>query len=134
VFALLDMFYSSKEDNGKRDLFKVPARLAPLQVAILPLVNKLGEESLHVHKLLKNHFVCWYDKSGSVGRRYARMDELGVPYCVTIDFEVRKNSTVTVRDRDSTKQVRVPVERIAETLKALFENRIEFKHAGQPVE
>ncbi|HLC84327.1 MAG TPA: glycine--tRNA ligase, partial [Candidatus Nanoarchaeia archaeon] len=132
-FALMDLFYSSKEDNKERDLFAIPKRLAPVQVAVLPLVNKLETEALHAHKLLKNSFQTMYDRSGSVGRRYARMDEIGVPYCVTIDFDSRKNNTVTVRCRDTTKQVRVPMERIAETIKALLDNRIEFSEAGQEV-
>lgn len=134
VFALMDLCYSPKEENKDRDLFKVPYRLAPIQVAVLPLVNKLEVEAKHAHKLLKAHLVTWYDKSGSVGRRYARMDEIGVPYSVTIDFDVQKNNTVTVRDRDSTKQVRVPMERLAETLEKLLSGDLDFENAGRPVE
>jgi len=134
VFCLLDTFYSAKEDNGERDLFSIPQHLAPIKVAVLPLMNKLEVEAKHVHKMLKNHFICWYDRSGSIGRRYARMDEIGVPYCVTIDFDVREKQTVTLRDRYTTKQVRVPIERIVDTIQALLDNKLEFEHAGQLVE
>ncbi len=74
-----------------------------------------------------------YDESGSVGKRYARFDEVGVPYCITIDYETMKDNTVTVRDRDSTKQVRVEIPRLPAVLKQLVHGEIAFEHAGTPV-
>ena len=80
---------------------------APLKVAVFPLVNKLNEEAKEIFDDLKTHFPCIYDKGGSVGRRYARADEIGIPYCVTVDFE--DDGCVTIRDRDTTKQERVKI-------------------------
>ena len=71
--------------------------------------------------MLKDEFVCFYDKSGSVGRRYARADESGIPYCLTIDFEtIEKDGCVTLRNRDTTKQERVKIEELKDKLKTLF--------------
>jgi glycyl-tRNA synthetase len=87
-------------------------RLAPTQVAVLPLSKKDTLEPLtaRVLGLLQEHFMCDHDTTQSIGRRYRRQDEVGTPWCVTIDFDSLEDDAVTVRDRDTTEQVRVPID------------------------
>ena len=75
-----------------------------------------------------------YDKGGSVGRRYARNDESGTPYCITIDDKSPKNKDITIRDRDTTKQIRIKIEKLSDVLKKLIYGEIEFEKAGKLVE
>jgi glycyl-tRNA synthetase len=88
--------------------------LAPLKAAILPLVKKDGmpEVAIDLYRKLKRHMPCMYDEKGSVGRRYARQDEAGTPWCLTIDGQTLSDQTVTLRDRDSLAQERVPLEEV----------------------
>ncbi len=83
--------------------------------------------------MLKKEFVCQLDTSGSVGRRYARADEIGIPYCVTVDFDSLKDKAATIRDRDNTKQVRVKISELRDTLKQLLNSEIKFEKAGKLV-
>ena len=87
---------------------KFKPTLAPIQVGIFPLVNKEGlpEKARAIHNLLKKNFSTVYDSSGSIGRRYRRLDEIGVPTCVTIDHQTMEDDTVTIRYRDSMNQKR----------------------------
>jgi glycyl-tRNA synthetase len=89
-------------------------RLAPYQIAILPLSKKpeLEAVSQEVLQVLQPHFMCDYDVTQSIGRRYRRQDEVGTPYCVTVDFETLNDRAVTVRDRDTTQQVRVAIDEL----------------------
>ena len=87
-------------------------------------MNKLLDKSTDIYNSLRFEFVCQHDRSGSVGRRYARADEIGVPYCVTVDFE--EDGKVTIRDRDSTKQKRVKITELRETLRKLLDKEIMF--------
>jgi glycyl-tRNA synthetase len=86
-------------------------RLAPYQVAVLPLSKKDTLEPLarQVLKMLQPHFMCDYDVTQGIGKRYRRQDEVGTPWCVTVDFDSLEDDAVTVRDRDTTDQVRVPI-------------------------
>jgi glycyl-tRNA synthetase len=120
VFALLDIFYEEKAEGEGKTLFAVPYHLAPIQVAVLPLVKKLTEEGEALFVELSKEFVCTYDESGSIGRRYLRNAEIGTPFCVTVDFEIRESSTVTIRDRDTEEQVRVHKDALAAILKQLL--------------
>ena len=94
-----------------RTVLRLDWRLAPNQVAILPLSKKpeLEAVSREVLEALQPHFMCDYDVTQSIGRRYRRQDEVGTPYCVTVDFDTLEDRAVTVRDRDTTEQVRVPI-------------------------
>ena len=83
--------------------------LAPFKAAVLPLSKKLSEGALKVHDELAKHFMVDYDESGSIGKRYRREDEIGTPFCITYDFESETDGCVTVRDRDSMEQVRMPI-------------------------
>jgi glycyl-tRNA synthetase len=87
-------------------------RLAPYKVAVLPLSKKaeLIQPSTEVLGLLQPHWMCDYDQTQAIGRRYRRQDEIGTPYCVTIDFDTLEDRAVTVRDRDSMTQERVPID------------------------
>jgi glycyl-tRNA synthetase len=94
-------------------------RLAPYQVAVLPLSKKETLEPLarEVLASLQPHFMCDYDVTQSIGRRYRRQDEVGTPWCVTVDFDSIEDRAVTVRDRDSTDQARVPIDGLAGELR-----------------
>ena len=83
---------------------------------------------------MKKEFYVVYDKSGSIGRRYARNDEIGTPYCITIDEDSLKNKDVTIRERDSTKQIRVAIKDLRKVLGELIRDEIEFEKAGKLVE
>jgi len=95
---------------------KIKPSLAPIKVGIFPLVNKLDKDARKVYDMLKKEIVCFYDSSGSIGRRYARQDEIGTPLCCTVDFQTLKDDTVTLRDRDSTLQIRVKIDKLKEIL------------------
>ena len=86
-------------------------RIAPVKVAVFPLMKKepLASKAQQVFDLLQEHFDCEYDESGAIGKRYRRQDELGTPFCITIDFDTLENDTVTLRDRDSMQQERVAI-------------------------
>ncbi|MEK6916682.1 MAG: glycine--tRNA ligase [Nanoarchaeota archaeon] len=118
--ALLTFLYDAYEDDKKRGniVLKLHPKLAPVKAGVFPLVNKLEKETRAVYDMIKDEFVCIFDKGGSIGRRYARADEQGIPYCVTFDFDSLENKEVTIRDRDTTKQERV---KISELKKILYE-------------
>jgi glycyl-tRNA synthetase len=79
-------------------------------MAILPLSKQLGEKAQEVLAILNKHFMVVYDEAGSIGKRYRRQDAIGTPYCVTIDFETANDQSVTIRDRDTMKQLRMPID------------------------
>jgi glycyl-tRNA synthetase len=116
---LCDAYHEDEvpDEDGKprgRTVLKLHPRLAPLKAAILPLVKKDGmpEVAIDLYRKLKRHMPCMYDEKGSVGRRYARQDEAGTPWCLTIDGQTLSDQTVTLRDRDSLAQERVPLEEV----------------------
>jgi glycyl-tRNA synthetase len=106
-------------------VLKLDKKIAPIKAAVLPLVrNKpaLVKKAKEVYQTLKTHFVCQYDESGSIGRRYRRLDEVGVPFALTIDFETLEKDDLTLRDRDTMKQDRIKINELIEVLKKkLFE-------------
>src|SRR5438093_2760080 len=118
VWALLDLSYSKDE----RIVLRLPPRLAPVGVGVFPLVNKDGltEKAEALHVRLRKRLAAFYDDSGSIGRRYARMDEIGTPFTVTVDHESLEGKGVTVRERDSQKQIRLTESELAETLTQLL--------------
>jgi glycyl-tRNA synthetase len=100
-------------------ILKLNKKIAPIKVAVLPLVRnkpELVKKAKEVYQLLKPHFVCQYDEIGSIGRRYRRQDEIGTPYAITIDFETLKQNDVTIRDRDTMVQERVKINDLIEVL------------------
>ncbi|MEK6934798.1 MAG: glycine--tRNA ligase [Nanoarchaeota archaeon] len=133
VFLFDAYEYDKKRDNV---VLKLHPKLAPFNVGIFPLLSnkkELIKKSKDVFDLLKNEFTCFYDESGSIGRRYFRQDEVGTPYCVTIDFDSLKKNDVTIRDRDSTRQIRVKIKNLNEIIKELLNNKIKFEKAGKLV-
>lgn len=108
-FAILD---NSFHKEGERTFLSLPYSVAPMQVSIFPLLSNKPElllKSKELFESLRGCFELFYDDSGSIGKRYARMDEVGCPFCVTVDFDSVKNNDVTVRERDSTKQKRIKI-------------------------
>ena len=97
-------------DGETREVLHFDPRVAPIKVAVLPLVNKLNDKASEVYRDLSQHFMCEFDTSGKIGKRYRRQDSIGTPYCVTVDFDTLEDNTVTVRDRDTMEQVRVKIE------------------------
>jgi len=106
-------------------VLKLHKSLAPIKVAVLPLVrNKeaIVKKAKEIFELLKPHFMCQYDEVGSIGRRYRRQDEVGTPFCVTIDFDTLKQNDVTVRDRDTMEQERVKIKDLPDYLKTKLQS------------
>lgn len=130
VWALMDIFYKEEKE---RTLFTFPAKIAPIEAAIFPLVNKddIPAVAEEIYIKLRKELNTFWDDSGSVGRRYRRQDEVGTPYCVTIDYDSLKDNTVTIRDRDSMKQVRLKITDLLTTLKKLINSEIAFERAGK---
>jgi glycyl-tRNA synthetase len=95
-----------------RVVMHIKPSLAPYKVAVLPLQKKLVEKSNEVFAELSKHFMCTSDVTGSIGKRYRRQDEIGTPYCVTIDFDTLEDGTVTIRNRDTMEQIRLPIQEV----------------------
>lgn len=112
--ALLCNAYE-KQDLGEGDsrvVMHLHPAIAPYKIAILPLSKKLSEKSTEILETLAKKFNCDYDESGSIGKRYRRQDEIGTPYCLTVDFDTLEDNKVTIRDRDTMEQVRIPIEEV----------------------
>jgi len=125
---LVFLFDAYHDDKARGNIvLKLHPKLAPIKVGIFPLVNKLDQQAKEVYQLLKNDFVCQFDRSGSVGKRYARSDEIGIPFCITYDFESIEDKSVTIRDRDSTNQIRVKIEELLSLLGRLLSCKVTFR-------
>jgi glycyl-tRNA synthetase len=130
----LEYAYSTKDD---RVVLKFPRGIAPIQIGIYPLMSKdgLDQKALEIHKtLIDEGFTIEFDEAGSIGRRYARADEIGIPLGITIDYDTLKDDTVTIRDRDSWKQVRTSIDDLPRLLNEYFLGKINFEDLGKPVE
>lgn len=131
AYIALEYAYQQKENRAS---LKLPREIAPIKVGVFPLVNKDGlpEKAKKItQKLMTEGLTVEYDDSGSIGRRYARMDEIGTPLCITIDYETLKDGTVTIRDRDSWKQVRASTKQLAKLLHAYFAHKKQFENLGE---
>ena len=104
--------------NDTRVVMHFHPALAPFKCAVLPLSKKLSEPATELYHKLQKRFMCDYDEAGSIGKRYRRQDEIGTPYCVTFDFESAEDGCVTVRDRDSMQQERIPMEQLEDYIAA----------------
>ena len=110
---LCEAYDEEQLENGEtRTVLHLHPALAPYKAAVLPLQKKLSEKADEVYEMLLKHHNVDYDLSGSIGKRYRRQDEIGTPYCITIDFETLDDGCVTVRDRDTMEQVRMPIENL----------------------
>jgi len=121
IYALLEHNYYVREGDEQRAVLSLPAVIAPVKVSVLPLLQR-DDFAPFVHRIahsLKEYGLSnKVDETGqSIGRRYARTDEIGIPFGITVDFDTLKDDTVTLRERDSTKQVRIPIKDVAPTLR-----------------
>ncbi|MFX0150158.1 MAG: glycine--tRNA ligase [Candidatus Hodarchaeota archaeon] len=125
--VIADGYIEEVVKNRKRIVLKIHPRLAPYDVAVFPLqkeeeIYRLAQEIFH--DLRRNGFVADYDDSGSIGKRYRRHDEIGTPYCVTIDYDTIDDKKVTIRDRNTMEQLRIPIKNLT---KKLHENKLNYK-------
>ncbi len=118
VLAFLCNAYEEEDVEGEtRVVLRLHHALAPYKVAVLPLQKKsLGEKSEEIYRMICKKFSCTYDETASIGKRYRRQDEIGTPYCVTVDFDTLEDNCVTVRERDTMSQVRLPIDQLIEYL------------------
>jgi glycyl-tRNA synthetase len=129
-YVALEYAYGVKDD---RVVMSFPRSIAPTQIGVYPLVSKDGlvEKAQEVHRLLADEgFAAEFDETGSIGRRYARADEAGVPLGITIDYDTLNDGTVTIRDRDTWQQVRSPIKDLPKLLQKYFQVKINFKDLG----
>ena len=103
-------------ENDSRVVLRLHPALAPYKTAVLPLSKKLSGKAEEIYQMLSKYFMCDYDEAGSIGKRYRREDEIGTPYCITVDFETETDGCVTVRDRDTMEQIRIKIEELQEYL------------------
>jgi glycyl-tRNA synthetase len=120
IQAKISTLQAQKKPSETRVVLKLPLKLAPYKLAILPLMKKDGlrelAEEIYIN-LRKSGISCDFDEAGSIGKRYRRQDENGTPFCVCVDYETLENGTVTVRDRDSMEQKRIKIEELQNLVK-----------------
>ena len=129
-YVALEYAYHVKDD---RVVMSFPRAIAPNQLGVYPLVSKDGidKKARKVHQQLLNEgFTAELDETGSIGRRYARADEAGVPLGITVDYDTLTDNSVTIRDRDSWRQVRAPIRSLPELLHKYFQRKIDFEDLG----
>lgn len=129
-YAVLEQAYDEDIADGEiRTVLRLPPSVAPVQVAVFPLMNRDGLEliALEITRTLqKKGVLTEYDDSGAIGRRYRRQDEIGTPFAITVDYDSKEDHAVTIRDRDSMKQVRIAIDRIPGTVCALVDGSVTF--------
>lgn len=131
LYCLLEHSYVRE---GERRYLRLPKELAPVEVAVFPLVRRdgLDEKAKEIWAMLRRSgFLAEYDESGSIGRRYARADEIGTPYCVTVDYRTLEDNTVTIRDRDSTAQRRAEIPSLPQVIRGLISGSISFQSLSE---
>ena len=122
TLAFLCEAYDEEELEGGdvRTVLRFSPKLAPVKLAVLPLSKKLGEKAEEIYALLSSKYAAQYDDTGSIGKRYRRQDEIGTPYCITVDFDTLENGSVTIRHRDSMEQERMTMEELLNYLSDKF--------------
>ncbi|HYD03455.1 MAG TPA: His/Gly/Thr/Pro-type tRNA ligase C-terminal domain-containing protein, partial [Alphaproteobacteria bacterium] len=122
TFALLDIFYKKFEDGEGKTKFLVPWHMSPVNVGVFPLMKKdgLAEIAKKIFDDLQKEFSARYDVAGSIGKRYLREDESGTPFCITIDYDSKEKHDVTIRNRDTEEQKRIPIHSVKETIRSLL--------------
>jgi glycyl-tRNA synthetase len=130
IYAVLEhTFHEEIVDGEERRVLRLPPSVAPVQVAVFPLMNRDGlpEMARNITLRIKEQgLLAEYDDSGAIGRRYRRQDEVGTPFAITVDYDSKEDNTVTLRDRDSMRQVRVPIDGIASLVRSLIEGSRSF--------
>ncbi len=124
TLAFLCSAYDEEELEGgdMRTVLRFHPAIAPVKIGILPLSKKLNEGAEEVYRLLSKYYNCEFDERGNIGKRYRRQDEIGTPYCITYDFDSEEDKAVTIRERDSMSQVRVPISE----LRQYFDDKFDF--------
>lgn len=120
LFFLIDAYQKEKD----RIVLKLHPRLAPVKVAVFPLVRnkeEITKKAKGIYSDLKKNFVTHWDDRGNIGKRYFAQDEIGTPFCITVDYQTLEDKTVTVRDRDTTAQQRVAVDELVDYVKKKLE-------------
>ena len=121
LMALVDAYDEEELEGGDvRTVMHLHPAVAPYKIAVLPLSKKLNEKALEILGILNQRFSCTFDETASIGKRYRRQDEIGTPYCVTIDFQTLEDNCVTIRERDSMKQIRMPILELADYFNVKF--------------
>jgi glycyl-tRNA synthetase len=118
--VLLDAYREEEVEGRTRVVLGLHRNLAPIKAAVLPLSKKLSENAAPIEEMLRPHFPVTFDVTGSIGKRYRRMDEAGTPFCITFDFDSLEDRSVTIRERDSLEQIRVPIESLVDRMTALL--------------
>ena len=113
---------SSPDKQDTRVVLRLHPALAPYKAAVLPLSKKLADRAQPVYEELSKYFSVDYDESGSIGKRYRREDEIGTPFCICVDFDTEQDGCITVRDRDTMEQVRLPID----SVRQYIEDRLDF--------
>ena len=123
VLAVLCQAYEEEEiaEGDVRTVLHLHPAIAPYKMAILPLSKKLSNKANDLYTKLSKKFMCDYDEAGSIGKRYRRQDEVGTPYCITVDFDTLEDNTVTIRDRDTMEQIRININEIENWMKDKFD-------------
>jgi glycyl-tRNA synthetase len=123
LVVLCDAYDEEKLADGEtREVLRLKPFVAPYKVGILPLMKKIhNEKAEEIYKILANHFMCSYDSTGNIGKRYRRQDVIGTPYCITIDDNTLNNNTVTIRDRDTMQQITIEVVNIIDYISKKLE-------------
>ncbi|MDY6769460.1 MAG: His/Gly/Thr/Pro-type tRNA ligase C-terminal domain-containing protein, partial [Candidatus Nanohaloarchaea archaeon] len=132
TFALLDIFFDAEEER-----LELPPHVAPVDVAVFPLMSKDGMPEIadEVYRQLhERRLDVEYDESGSIGKRYARQDAKGTALCVTVDYDTKEDDTVTLRERDTADQVRVPIAELGEAVRNYLYADADLDDLGEPVE
>lgn len=120
--VLIDAYREEEVEGRTRVVLGLHRNLAPIKAAILPLSKKLSEQAYEVFELIRPYFPVQFDVTGSIGKRYRRMDEAGTPFCITFDFDSLEDKQVTIRERDSLDQVRIPIDNLVIKLTDLMEH------------
>ena len=133
-YAVLEQAYDEDTADGeKRTVLRLSPGVAPVQVAVFPLMARDGLDTLSgeiTTTLQKQGILAEYDDSGAIGRRYRRQDEIGTPFAITVDYETKETNTVTLRERDSMKQVRIAIDRLPAIIPALVNGTVTFATLG----
>ena len=134
-YAVLEHSYAEDMVEGEvRRVLRLPARVAPVQAGVFPLVSRDGLDTAAreiTEALTAGGIFAEFDESGAIGRRYRRQDEIGTPYAITVDYQTMEDGTVTVRERDSMAQVRVKREALPAALRGLIDGTMAFATLGQ---
>ncbi|MCP1715334.1 glycyl-tRNA synthetase [Methanocalculus alkaliphilus] len=130
LYAVLEhSFYQDEVEGEARSVLRLPPSIAPIQVAVFPLMTRDGLDTIarQITDAIKTEgILAEYDDSGAIGRRYRRQDEIGTPFAITVDYESKEDGTVTLRDRDSMQQIRIPIQEIPVTVRRLVRGEMTF--------